>query len=43
LRVSALNAEIDAIAADTQFSGVVRVDRASEVELAKAYGFAHRA
>ena len=34
--------ELDAIAAETTFSGVVRVDRAGEVELARAYGLAHR-
>ena len=34
--------EIDAIAAANDFSGVVRIDRDGEVELAKAYGLAHR-
>ena len=34
--------EIDVIAAANDFSGVVRIDRAGEVELAKAYGLAHR-
>ncbi|MGZ4376311.1 MAG: serine hydrolase domain-containing protein, partial [Gaiellaceae bacterium] len=38
-----LEPEIDAIAAANDFSGVVRIDRAGEVELAKAYGLAHRA
>jgi len=38
-----LDGEIDAIAADAGFSGVVRVDRGGTVELAKAYGFADRA
>ena len=33
---------IDQLAAETRFSGVVRVDRAGEVELAKAYGLADR-
>jgi CubicO group peptidase (beta-lactamase class C family) len=35
--------ELDAIAAETGFSGVVRVDRGEDVELAKAYGLASRA
>jgi CubicO group peptidase (beta-lactamase class C family) len=42
LRVPALEAEVDAIAAETQFSGVVRVDRGGRIEVAKAYGLAHR-
>lgn len=33
---------VDRIAAETAFSGVVRVDRGDEVEFLKAYGFAHR-
>jgi CubicO group peptidase (beta-lactamase class C family) len=37
-----LEDEIDQIARETDFSGVVRVDVGDEVELAKAYGFAHR-
>ncbi|MGI5500271.1 serine hydrolase domain-containing protein [Lentzea sp. CA-135723] len=36
-------AQIDDIAAETGFSGVVRVDRAGEVEFEKAYGLANRA
>lgn len=32
----------DRVAIATRFSGVVRVDRAGEVELARAYGLAHR-
>jgi CubicO group peptidase (beta-lactamase class C family) len=40
--MSALETELDAIAAETAFAGVVRVDRADGVELAKAYGLAHR-
>jgi CubicO group peptidase (beta-lactamase class C family) len=40
--VAALEDEVDAIAADSEFSGVVRVDRDGRVELAKAYGLAHR-
>src|SRR3954452_8074064 len=37
-----LEGVVDSIAADTGFSGVVRVDRDDRVELAKAYGMAHR-
>jgi CubicO group peptidase (beta-lactamase class C family) len=37
-----LAAEVDRIAVETEFSGVVRVDRGNSVELAKAYGLAHR-
>ena len=33
---------VDTVAAATGFSGVVRVDRGGRVELAKAYGSAHR-
>jgi CubicO group peptidase (beta-lactamase class C family) len=33
---------VEQIASQTAFSGVVRVDRGGEVELAKAYGLAHR-
>jgi CubicO group peptidase (beta-lactamase class C family) len=33
---------VDRIAHETGFSGVVRVDRADEIELATAYGLAHR-
>lgn len=40
--MSGLADELDAIAAETAFSGVVRVDRDDEVELARAYGLAHR-
>jgi CubicO group peptidase (beta-lactamase class C family) len=36
-----LQADIEALAADG-FSGVVRVDGAGEIQLAAAYGFAHR-
>lgn len=35
--------ELDRTAAETGFSGVVRVDRAGEIVLAKAYGLANRA
>ena len=34
--------DIDALAAEKAFSGVVRIDRGDEVVLEKAYGFAHR-
>jgi len=37
-----LEASVDRIAAETGFSGVVRVDRGGGVQLAKAYGLAHR-
>ncbi|HSB87051.1 MAG TPA: serine hydrolase domain-containing protein [Ilumatobacteraceae bacterium] len=37
------NEDIDRIAAETEFSGAVRVDRGDAVELARAYGLAHRA
>src|SRR3954470_8977721 len=37
-----LEESIDQLAAATGFSGVVRVDRGGRVELAKAYGAAHR-
>lgn len=40
--MSELEASVDRIAAETAFSGVVRVDRGNEVELVKAYGLAHR-
>jgi CubicO group peptidase (beta-lactamase class C family) len=40
--VSGLEKELDAIAAETAFSGVVRVDSADGIEVAKAYGLAHR-
>jgi CubicO group peptidase (beta-lactamase class C family) len=40
--VDDLESSIDRVAAATGFSGVVRVDRGGRVELAKAYGSAHR-
>lgn len=40
--MSSLGSELDAIAAETTFSGVVRVDSADGIEVAKAYGLAHR-
>ncbi len=36
------SSQLDALAAETAFAGVVRVDRAGEIELARAYGLAHR-
>ena len=40
--MSELERELDSLASETAFSGVVRIDRAGQVELAKAYGLAHR-
>jgi CubicO group peptidase (beta-lactamase class C family) len=40
--VADLGDDVDRIAADSRFSGVVRVDRAGGTELARAYGQAHR-
>ena len=40
--MSSLETELDEIATETAFAGVVRIDRGSEIELAKAYGLAHR-
>lgn len=40
--MSDLEADLDRIAAETAFSGVVRVDRGDEVQIVKAYGLAHR-
>jgi CubicO group peptidase (beta-lactamase class C family) len=40
VRVS--EAELDALAGATSFSGVVRLDRAGRTEIEKAYGLAHR-
>jgi CubicO group peptidase (beta-lactamase class C family) len=40
--MSELGNEIDSVAAETAFSGVVRVDSADEIEVAKAYGLSHR-
>jgi CubicO group peptidase (beta-lactamase class C family) len=34
--------ELDAIASETGFSGVVRIDRGERIGLARAYGLAHR-
>jgi CubicO group peptidase (beta-lactamase class C family) len=40
--MSGLERELDSIASKTEFSGVVRIDRADRIELAKGYGLAHR-
>jgi len=40
--VHGLRDAVDSLAAEKGFSGVVRVDRGDEVELANAYGLAHR-
>jgi CubicO group peptidase (beta-lactamase class C family) len=40
--VSDLGPELDALATETGFSGVVRVAQGDRIELARAYGFAHR-
>jgi CubicO group peptidase (beta-lactamase class C family) len=37
-----LETELDALAAETAFSGVVRVDRGDDLVVAKAYGLADR-
>jgi CubicO group peptidase (beta-lactamase class C family) len=41
-RVQRLQHEIDSAVAESGFSGVVRVDRGDEIELARAYGLADR-
>jgi CubicO group peptidase (beta-lactamase class C family) len=41
-RVSHLEDSVDRVAAETGFSGVLRVDHGGGLELAKAYGLAHR-
>jgi CubicO group peptidase (beta-lactamase class C family) len=40
--MESLEVEVDRIAEETDFSGVVRVDRGDTIELAKAYGMAYR-
>lgn len=40
--MSELERELDSIASETAFSGVVRVERGDRIEVAKAYGLAHR-
>ena len=37
-----LTDELDAIASETTFSGVVRVEDGNGLELTRAYGLAHR-
>ena len=37
-----LERQLDALASESGFSGVVRVDRGDRVELARAYGYANR-
>jgi len=39
--VSDLGSELDALASETGFSGVIRIDQGDRLELARAYGFAH--
>src|SRR3954469_6546338 len=41
-RMSDLGGELDPLASGTGFSGVVRIDQGDRVELARAYGLAHR-
>src|SRR4051795_691153 len=40
--MSDLGRELDAVASEGAFSGVVRIDRSDRLELARAYGPAHR-
>lgn len=40
--MNSLESSVDRITGETGFSGVVRFDRGDEIELEKAYGFAHR-
>jgi CubicO group peptidase (beta-lactamase class C family) len=40
--MSSLAHELDAIAAETGFAGVVRIDRGAEIVAERAYGLAHR-
>lgn len=40
--MTSIQAQIDSVASEGGFSGVVRVDRGDETELATAYGLAHR-
>jgi CubicO group peptidase (beta-lactamase class C family) len=42
VRMPGLEEAVDSIAEANDFSGVVRVDRGGDIELAKAYGLAHR-
>src|SRR5919197_1292583 len=41
-RTADLGGELDALASGTGFSGVVRIDQGGRIELARAYGLAHR-
>jgi CubicO group peptidase (beta-lactamase class C family) len=41
--MDALGSAVDAMARDTGFSGVIRVDRDGEPDFERAFGFAHRA
>jgi hypothetical protein len=41
-KVDTLESQVDRVATETGFSGVVGVDRGDSTELAKAYGMAHR-
>jgi hypothetical protein len=36
--MSDLGGELDALASETGFSGVVRIDQSDRIELARAYG-----
>jgi CubicO group peptidase (beta-lactamase class C family) len=40
--MSDLGGELDALASGTGFSGVVQIDQSGRIELARAYGLAHR-
>ena len=40
--MSELESEIDSLAIETDFSGVVRIEEGDRVRVAKAYGLAHR-
>jgi CubicO group peptidase (beta-lactamase class C family) len=40
--MTALESGLDSLASETAFSGAVRVDRGERIEVAKAYGLAHR-
>jgi CubicO group peptidase (beta-lactamase class C family) len=40
--MSDLGDELDTLASETGFSGVVRIDKCGRIELARAYGLAHR-
>ena len=40
--MSGLEHELDSVASETAFSGVVQVECGDRIDVAKAYGFAHR-